>query len=41
MFQLPTYAPDLNPQEGIWSVLKRDIGNLAARRRPRPDHPGP
>ncbi|MFG2755746.1 transposase [Streptomyces wuyuanensis] len=28
--QLPTYAPDLNPQEGIWSVVKRDIGNLAA-----------
>ncbi len=30
MFQLPTYAPDLNPQEGIWSLVKRDIGNLAA-----------
>ncbi|ROR35813.1 DDE superfamily endonuclease [Kitasatospora cineracea] len=29
-FQLPTYAPDLNPQEGIWSLVKRDIGNLAA-----------
>ncbi len=27
---LPTYAPDLNPQEGIWSLVKRDIGNLAA-----------
>ena len=21
---------DLNPQEGIWSLVKRDIGNLAA-----------
>ncbi|MFF4341311.1 hypothetical protein ACFY00_15420 [Kitasatospora sp. NPDC001540] len=30
MFQLPTYAPDLNPTEGIWSLVKRDIGNLAA-----------
>lgn len=30
MFQLPTYAPDLNPQEGIWVLVKRDIGNLAA-----------
>ena len=30
VFQLPTYAPDLNPQDGIWSLVKRDIGNLAA-----------
>ncbi|XUL89933.1 IS630 family transposase [Streptomyces galilaeus] len=30
VFQLPSYAPDLNPQEGIWSLVKRDIGNLAA-----------
>ncbi|WP_411138468.1 transposase [Streptomyces sp. C10] len=30
VFQLPPYAPDLNPQEGIWSLVKRDIGNLAA-----------
>ncbi|MFJ4681707.1 hypothetical protein [Kitasatospora sp. NPDC088783] len=22
--------PDLNPQEGIWSLVERDIGNLAA-----------
>ncbi|MEU6668028.1 transposase [Streptomyces sp. NPDC046727] len=29
-FQLPSCAPDLNPQEGIWSLVKRDIGNLAA-----------
>ncbi|UWE07695.1 hypothetical protein NYE86_02415 [Actinacidiphila bryophytorum] len=25
-----TYAPDLNPQEGVWSLVKRGIGNLAA-----------
>ncbi|MER5537683.1 transposase [Streptomyces mirabilis] len=30
VFQLPTHAPDLNPQEGVWSLVKRDIGNLAA-----------
>ncbi|MER5834991.1 hypothetical protein ABT116_30195 [Streptomyces sp. NPDC002130] len=30
MFQLPNCTPDLNPQEGIWSLVKRDIGNLAA-----------
>ncbi len=29
VFPWPTHAPDLNPQEGIWSVVKRDIGNLA------------
>ena len=29
MFQLPSYAPDLNPVEGIWSSLKR--GSLANR----------
>lgn len=30
VFQLPSYASDLNTQEGIWSMVKRDIGNLAA-----------
>ncbi len=30
VFQLPTYAPDLNPQEGVWYLVKRDLGNLAA-----------
>jgi putative transposase len=28
--QLPSYAPELNPTEGLWSHLKRGIGNLAA-----------
>jgi transposase len=28
--QLPAYAPDLNPTEGIWSLLKRGVlANLA------------
>ncbi|WP_329447120.1 DDE endonuclease [Streptomyces canus] len=27
---LPAYAPDLNPQEGVWSLVKHDLGNLAA-----------
>nr|WP_235502778.1 MULTISPECIES: helix-turn-helix domain-containing protein [unclassified Kitasatospora] len=30
VLQLPSYAPDLNPQEGILSLVKRTIGNLAA-----------
>jgi transposase len=30
VFQLPTYAPDLDPQEGTWSLVKREIGNRAA-----------
>lgn len=30
IFQLPAYSPDLNPQEGIWSLIKREVGNLAA-----------
>ncbi|KPC61315.1 DDE endonuclease [Streptomyces chattanoogensis] len=29
VFHFPAYAPDLNPQEGIWSLVKRTIGNLA------------
>jgi hypothetical protein len=27
--RLPAYAPDLNPAEGVWSVLKRGLSNLA------------
>jgi hypothetical protein len=30
VFQLPSYAPDLNPLEGTWSVLKRGpLANVA------------
>ncbi|WP_405147681.1 transposase [Sphaerisporangium sp. NBC_01403] len=30
VYQLPSYAPDLNPTEGIWSLLKRGpLANLA------------
>ena len=30
VFRLPAYAPDLNPVEGIWPVLKRGVlANLA------------
>ena len=28
--RLPAYAPDLNPAEGIWSLLKRAMVNFAA-----------
>jgi transposase len=30
IYQMPAYAPDLNPAEGIWSLLKRSIVNFAA-----------
>jgi hypothetical protein len=29
VFYLPAYAPTLNPVEGVWSVLKRSVANLA------------
>lgn len=29
VIQLPAYAPDLNPTEGVWSHVKRSMGNLA------------
>jgi putative transposase len=28
--RLPAYAPELNPVEGVWSHMKRGLGNLAA-----------
>ena len=30
VYQLPSYAPELNPQEGVWSLLKRSIANFVA-----------
>lgn len=39
VFQLPTYAPDLNPQEGVWS-LGQARHRQSRRGRPRSDHPG-
>jgi DDE superfamily endonuclease len=41
VFRLPAYAPDLNPVEGIWSVLKRGAGQPCCRqlRPPGPGHP--
>ena len=35
MVYLPAYAPQLNPAEGIWSMLKASLVNFAAR---NPDH---
>jgi transposase len=29
VFQLPAYAPELNPVEPVWSNLKRSLANLA------------
>ena len=31
MYRLPPYARELNPVEGVWSVLKRSLANLAKR----------
>ena len=28
VFQLPAYAPELNPVEPVWSHLKRSLANL-------------
>jgi transposase len=30
IYRLPAYAPELNPAEGVWSLLKRAIANFAA-----------
>ena len=30
VIQLPAYAPDLNPVEGVWATMKNGLGNLAA-----------
>jgi hypothetical protein len=30
IYRMPAYAPDLNPAEGIWSLLKRAMVNFAA-----------
>jgi putative transposase len=29
-FQLPAFAPELNPDEGVWASLKKSLANLAA-----------
>jgi putative transposase len=31
VFQLPSYAPELNPTEGIWSNIKGSLGNFTTR----------
>lgn len=30
IFRMPSYAPELNPAEGIWSLLKRHLADFAA-----------
>ncbi|HEX3312174.1 MAG TPA: transposase [Streptosporangiaceae bacterium] len=30
IYRLPAYTPDMNPVEGIWSLLKRSMANFAA-----------
>jgi putative transposase len=31
IYRLPAYASELNPVEGVWSVLKESLANLAKR----------
>ncbi|GIM90147.1 transposase [Paractinoplanes toevensis] len=31
VYQLPAYAPELNPVEKVWSAMKRSLANLPAR----------
>jgi len=31
VFQLPGYAPELNPTEGVWSNVKASLGNFTKR----------
>jgi transposase len=31
VYQLPPYAHELNPVEGVWSMLKRSLANLGKR----------
>lgn len=30
VYTLPSYAPEINPVEGVWAHLKSSVGNLAA-----------
>jgi putative transposase len=31
VYQLPAYAPELNPVEKVWSTMKSSLANLAVR----------
>jgi transposase len=31
LLRLPAYAPDLNPDEGVWRWLKRALGNVCCK----------
>ncbi|MFE6625526.1 transposase [Streptomyces sp. NPDC057740] len=37
VYQLPPYAPECNPVEGVWSHLKRSLGQ-PHQTQPRPAH---
>jgi hypothetical protein len=34
IYQMPAYAPELNPAEGVWSLLKRAMGNFVVANLP-------
>ncbi len=31
LIPLPAYAPELNPDEGVWRWLKRSLGNVCCK----------
>jgi transposase len=31
VYRLPTWAPELNPVQGVWSAMKSGLANLAKR----------
>lgn len=31
LIRLPAYAPELNPDEGVWRWIKRQLGNVCCR----------
>ena len=39
VYRLPTYAPELNWWEGVWSHANRGLGNFAARGIDAPSSP--
>jgi hypothetical protein len=37
--KMPSHAPELNPAEGVWALLKRHLADFAAADRPHAPHP--
>ncbi|MFD3480833.1 hypothetical protein [Streptomyces sp. NPDC058695] len=39
VYQLPSYAPEFNPVDGVWSHLKRSLANLTKHSLDQPTAP--